>query len=287
MKGIILAGGKGTRLYPVTMGLSKQLLPIYNKPMIYYPLSVLMLAGIRDIMIITDSENINNFKNLLKDGSQIGININYKIQNEANGIAEAFLIAEDFIEDDNVCLILGDNIFYGQNFSNMLKEASEIKNGALVFAYHVEDPENYGVVEFNEKGKVSNIIEKPKAPNSNYAVTGLYFYDNNVINFAKNLVPSDRGELEISDINLRYLKNNDLEIKILGRGFAWLDTGNHRSLLDAGIFVQTVEERQGLKIACLEEIAFNNKWISKEDLKRAAKSHEKTEYGKYLNQIIK
>ena len=276
MKGIILAGGKGTRLYPVTMGLSKQLLPIYNKPMIYYPLSVLMLAGIRDIMIITDSENINNFKNLLKDGSQIGININYKIQNEANGIAEAFLIAEDFIENDNVCLILGDNIFYGQNFSNILKEASEIKNGALVFAYHVEDPENYGVIEFNEKGKVSNIIEKPKAPNSNYAVTGLYFYDNNVINFAKNLVPSDRGELEISDINLRYLKNNDLEIKMLGRGFAWLDTGNHRSLLDAGIFVQTVEERQGLKIACLEEIAFNKKWISKEDLKRAAKSYEKT-----------
>ena len=287
MKGIILAGGKGTRLYPVTMGLSKQLLPIYNKPMIYYPLSVLMLAGIRDIMIITDSENINNFKNLLKDGSQIGININYKIQNEANGIAEAFLIAEDFIEEDNVCLILGDNIFYGQNFSNILKEASEIKNGALVFAYHVEDPENYGVIEFNEKGKVSNIIEKPKAPNSNYAVTGLYFYDNNVINYAKNLVPSDRGELEISDINLRYLKNNDLEIKMLGRGFAWLDTGNHRSLLDAGIFVQTVEERQGLKIACLEEIAFNKKWISKEDLKRAAKSYEKTEYGKYLNQIIK
>ncbi len=286
MKGIILAGGKGSRLYPVTMGLSKQLLPIYNKPMIYYPLSILMLAGIRDIMVITNKENINNFKNLLKDGSQFGVNINYKIQNEANGIAESFIIAEDFIEDDKVCLILGDNIFYGQNFSNILEEASKIKNGALIFGYHVEDPENYGVIEFNEKGKALNIVEKPEVPKSNYAVTGLYFYDNKVINMAKNLTPSARGELEISDINLKYLENNNLKINMLGRGFAWLDTGNHRSLLDAGIFVQTVEERQGLKIACLEEIAYNKKWISKDDLRKAAKNYGKTEYGKYLKQII-
>ncbi len=287
MKGIILAGGKGTRLYPVTIGVSKQLLPIYDKPMIYYPLSVLMLAGIKEVLIITDKVNISSFKNLLKNGAQLGINIEYSIQDKPNGIAEAFIIAESFIKDDSVCLILGDNIFYGQNFSRELMEASEAKSGALVFAYRVDDPENYGVIEFNKENNIVSIVEKPKKPKSNYAITGLYFYDNNVINIAKQLSPSERGELEISDINQKYLEKNKLKVKILGRGFAWLDTGNHRSLLDAGIFVQTVEERQGLKIACLEEIAFKKNWISKDDLVKIAKVYGKTNYGKYLYEITK
>jgi glucose-1-phosphate thymidylyltransferase len=285
MKGIILAGGTGSRLSPVTKAISKQLLPIYDKPMIYYPLSVLMLANIREILIITTDNQLENFKKLLGDGRWLGITIEYKIQENPNGIAEAFIIGEDFIKDDSVCLILGDNIFYGQNFTQILNKASKLENGAIIFAYHVDDPKQYGVITFDQFNNIISIHEKPDNPKSNYAVTGIYFYDNRVIEFAKSLKPSKRGELEISDINQKYLDQSNLEAEILGRGFAWLDTGNHRSLLEAGIFVQTVEERQGLKIACIEEIAFTKKWITENHLKKIINSLGDTKYREYLEQI--
>ena len=285
MKGIILAGGTGSRLSPVTKAISKQLLPIYDKPMIYYPLSVLMLANIREILIITTDDQLENFKKLLGDGRWLGISIEYKIQENPNGIAEAFIIGENFIKDDSVCLILGDNIFYGQNFTQILNKASKLENGAIIFAYHVDDPKQYGVITFDQFNNIVSIHEKPDNPKSNYAVTGIYFYDNRVIEFAKSLKPSKRGELEISDINQKYLDQSNLEAEILGRGFAWLDTGNHRSLLEAGIFVQTVEERQGLKIACIEEIAFMKKWITENHLRTIINSLGDTKYRKYLEQI--
>ncbi len=285
MKGIILAGGTGSRLSPVTKAISKQLLPIYDKPMIYYPLSVLMLANIKEILIITTDDQLENFKKLLGDGRWLGITIEYKIQENPNGIAEAFIIGEDFIKDDSVCLILGDNIFYGQNFTQILNKASKLENGAIIFAYHVDDPKQYGVITFDQFNNIVSIHEKPDNPKSNYAVTGIYFYDNRVIEFAKSLKPSKRGELEISDINQKYLDQSNLEAEILGRGFAWLDTGNHRSLLEAGIFVQTVEERQGLKIACIEEIAFMKKWITENHLRTIINSLGDTKYREYLEQI--
>ena len=281
-KGIILAGGSGSRLHPITQGTSKQLLPIYDKPMIYYPLSVLMLAGIREVMIITTPEDKENFQRLLGDGSHFGVEIEYAVQPSPDGLAQAFIIAEEFIGDANVSLVLGDNIFYGQHFSDKLKDATQVTKGATVFGYHVTDPERFGVVEFDKDKKAVSIEEKPLAPKSQYAVTGLYFYDNDVIDIAKNIQPSHRGELEITDVNLAYLNRGDLNVSLLGRGFAWLDTGTHDSLLDAGQFVQTVEHRQGLKVACLEEIAFRNKWISKEQLVAQGNSLAKTGYGQYL-----
>lgn len=281
-KGIILAGGSGSRLHPITQGTSKQLLPIYDKPMIYYPLSVLMLAGIREVMIITTPEDKENFQRLLGDGSHFGVEIEYAVQPSPDGLAQAFIIAEEFIGDANVSLVLGDNIFYGQHFSDKLKDATQVTKGATVFGYHVTDPERFGVVEFDKDKKAISIEEKPLAPKSQYAVTGLYFYDNDVIDIAKNIQPSHRGELEITDVNLAYLNRGDLNVSLLGRGFAWLDTGTHDSLLDAGQFVQTVEHRQGLKVACLEEIAYRNKWISKEQLVAQGNSLAKTGYGQYL-----
>ena len=284
-KGIVLAGGSGTRLHPLTIGVSKQLLPIYDKPMVYYPLSVLMLAGINEILLISTQEHINDYKTLLGDGSQFGISIEYKIQPHPGGLAQAFILGDDFIGDSSVALILGDNIFYGQHFSNNLSNAVSRKDGATIFGYYVSDPQRFGVVEFNQKSKVISIEEKPEKPKSNFAVTGLYFYDNEVIDIAKSIKPSDRGELEITDINKEYLRQGKLNIEILGRGFAWLDTGTHESLQEAGYFVQTVEKRQGLKIACLEEIGYRNGWISKSQLLKQADLFYKTEYGKYLKRI--
>jgi glucose-1-phosphate thymidylyltransferase len=287
MKGIVLAGGSGTRLYPITQGVSKQLLPIYDKPMIFYPISVLMLAGIRDILIISTPDDIGGYQRLLKDGSQFGINISYEIQPSPDGLAQAFIIGEKFIGDDNVCLVLGDNIFYGQGFSPKLLNAAKKQLGATVFGYQVKDPERFGVVDFDDNMTVLSIEEKPDKPKSNYAVTGLYFYDNNVIEIAKSITPSERGELEITCINNAYLERKELSVEILGRGFAWLDTGTHESLLEAGQFVQMIEHRQGFKIACLEEIALNNNWLSGEELTELAKPMMKNSYGKYLMSLVK
>jgi glucose-1-phosphate thymidylyltransferase len=285
-KGIVLAGGSGTRLHPITKGVSKQLLPIYDKPMIYYPISVLMLSGIKEILIISSPQDIDGYMRLLGDGSDFGINLEYKIQPKPNGLAQAFILGESFIGDSNVTLALGDNIFYGQHFSNNLNRASNKKIGATVFGYYVNDPKNFGVLEFNKSGRVLSIDEKPLSPKSNYAVTGLYFYDNEVVDIAKSVKPSSRGEYEITDINNIYLARGDMNVEILGRGFAWLDTGTHDSLIDAGSFVQTIEQRQGLKIACLEEIAFKKNWLSKDLLINKAKKLENTSYGKYLLSIV-
>lgn len=287
MKGIILAGGSGSRLYPLTKSISKQLLPIYDKPMIYYPMSVLMLAGIKDILIITTPKDVNSYKNLLGDGCNFGISISYAVQLKPKGIVEAFLIGEEFIGKDSVCLILGDNIFWGNGFSRLLKNAVENKVGATLFGYQVKDPERFGVVEFDSNKTVISIEEKPKLPKSNYALTGLYFYDNNVIEYAKNISPSERGELEISALNQIYLEEGQIFVELLGRGFAWLDTGTHQSLLEASNFVETVQHRQGYKVACLEEIAWRNNWISKNTLKQACTEYGKVDYGLYLEQIYK
>ena len=284
-KGIVLAGGSGTRLHPITKGTSKQLLPVYDKPMIYYPISVLMLSGIREILIISTPEDLPGYKRLLGDGSNFGIKFEYAIQQSPDGIAQAFLIGEEFIGNSNVALILGDNIFYGQNFSSILNAASSKKNGATIFGHYVKDPGRFGVINFCNNGEVSSIEEKPKNPKSNYAVTGLYFYDNDVIEIAKSIKPSSRGELEITDINNKYLNRGTLTAELLGRGFTWLDTGTYDSLIEAGQFVQTIEHSQGLKIACLEEIAFHQGWITKDKLIVYAEEFNKTSYGKYLYKV--
>ena len=287
MKGIILAGGSGTRLYPITKSISKQIIPVYNKPMIYYPLSVLMLSGIREILIISTPKDIQLYKDLLTDGSQLGLNLSYEIQPSPDGLAQAFLIGENFVGKDKVCLILGDNIFYGHGFGQTLKRASKIKNGAIVFGYYVKDPERYGVVEFDKNGMALSIEEKPQKPKSNYAVTGLYFYDNTVIEKAKSLKPSARGELEITDLNKLYLKEKKLEVELMGRGMAWLDTGTHESLLQASNFIATIEERQGLKVSCIEEIAYKQKYINEKQLLKLAEPMKKNQYGEYLIRLVK
>ncbi|WP_294655909.1 glucose-1-phosphate thymidylyltransferase RfbA [uncultured Fusobacterium sp.] len=285
MKGIILAGGSGTRLYPLTRSVSKQILPIYDKPMIYYPLSVLMLAGIREVLIISTPRDIRCFQELLQDGNEFGMKIEYKIQEKPNGLAEAFIIGEEFIGKESVSLVLGDNIFFGQGFSPILKRAAEIKKGAEIFGYLVKDPREYGVVEFDENRNVLSLEEKPEHPKSKFAVPGLYFYDNTVVEKAKNLKPSKRGELEITDLNKLYLEEKNLKVNLLGRGFAWLDTGNHKNLLQASNFIETIQERQGNYVACIEEIAYKNGWITKEELLKLAEPLLKTEYGKYLVDI--
>ena len=286
MKGIILAGGSGTRLYPITKSTSKQLVPIYDKPMIYYPMSVLMLAGIKDFLIISTPEYTNQFEQLFNDGSDLGLNIQYKVQPQPNGLAEAFILGEEFIGDDSVALILGDNIFYGANLSEMLQAAAAKKNGATVFGYQVRDPERFGVVTFDENQKAVSIVEKPEQPKSNYAVTGLYFYDNDVINIAKSISPSERGELEISDVNQAYLDRGDLDVQVMGRGFAWLDTGTHDSLLEASSFIATIQKQQNLKVASLEEIAYRMGYITLTQLEALAQPLKKNDYGQYLLRLV-
>ena len=286
MKGIVLAGGSGTRLHPITRGISKQMLPVYDKPMIYYPLSVLMLSGIQDILVISTPEDLPGYRKLLGDGADFGIQLSYAEQPSPDGLAQAFLIGESFIGDDSVCLVLGDNIFYGYGFSAMLREAAQRATGATVFGYHVNDPERFGVLAFDANGKVISLEEKPAQPKSSYAVTGLYFYDNRVVEIAKNVTPSERGELEITDVNRAYLETGELNVSLMGRGFAWLDTGTHDSLMEAGQFVQTIEHRQGLKVACLEEIGYRNGWLSDEALQRQAIALAKTGYGQYLQRVL-
>ena len=286
MKGIILAGGSGTRLYPITRVVSKQLLPVYDKPMIYYPLSVLMLAGIREILVISTPEDLPLFKKLLGDGSQLGLSFSYEVQPQPEGLAQAFVIGKSFIGKDPVCLILGDNIFYGHHLSDTLQRAVQLKKGGIIFGYMVRDPQRYGVVEFDAHGKVISIEEKPKKPKSSYAVPGLYFYDNDVVNIASNLKPSGRGEIEITDVNMEYLRRGDLRVELLGRGFAWLDTGTHEALQQAAGYVQVIQERQGLKVACIEEIAYRMEYINKEQVERLASDMMKNDYGQYLIDII-
>lgn len=287
MKGIILAGGMGTRLYPATLSVSKQILPIYDKPMVYYPISMLMLAGIRDILIISTPRDIELYQDLLKDGSDLGVRFSYKVQDQPKGIAEAFILGEEFIGDDSVALVLGDNLFYGHGLTEMLQRSAKIKDGAVVFGYYVGNPEDFGIVSFDDTGKVLDIEEKPKDPKSNYAVVGLYFYDNKVVDIAKNITPSARGELEITAVNNWYLKAGNLKVELLGRGMAWLDTGTHKSMLEASNFIEAIQTRQKLYIACLEEIAYNNKWITPEQLKKLGNRYKTTEYGKYLLKLLK